>query len=78
MAEQETIRLKDADRSALLSIIVTQRLTIRRLEAIKEPVHCAQCRYRRASREGMFLRCARQGLRVVAWDDFCSDGRPRG
>ena len=47
----------------------------RRLQALKEPVQCGECRFCKASPEGVFRRCAKQGMRVVGAEGFCEEGK---
>ena len=64
------------DLSALRRRIVELELENKRLRATREHVTCGQCKYC-VAHDGIFHRCLKRQLHVVATTDYCSGGKLR-
>lgn len=56
--------------------VVELEMENKRLQTLVPETNCRGCRFS-ACPDGIFGRCRKHGMRVVAPNDFCSDGKRR-
>ena len=71
------LREKDLNTmSGLRKRLVELEMENKRLQALTAETNCRCCVFS-VCPDGIFGRCRKQGMRVVAPNDFCSDGKRR-
>lgn len=62
--------------SELRRRVVELEMENKRLLALVPPTNCRECRYW-TSPDGIFMRCPKNGMKIVSPDGYCSDGKRR-